>query len=418
MFAHVCGLRGKALKGRIFHRFQWSAFPFLLISCWFVHGCGSAERGHARFVVSDSIAVATGFPIVPMRSGVFVAEDGKEYLYCGDPVTRKKLIFFSMDGALVRSIDLTRAKAAIGDAAGGISVVAWDTIVMNSRKGEKLAFFDSTGEVFKVVNLEPCLHNDQGDRFDLGNSGDMGPWVDGNFIFVTDWTSNDTDELHHSTPSFGDRLTFSRYYNDHRAVAPHLARITLQGSTPQVTWGMDSFYYHIREDHWRIAELPRFGYAFGKLLIYSIYSPAIEVVDPGSFTTTASWEVRSDHTPTFIPPPTLDDKEAVDNESVNLRLRSGGYIYKVVPDKVTGHYLVVIMHAVPESASRKKDGTVVHPLSVMEFDGNFQPVREQVYDDGKYAFGVMFPTSTGILVLRSKQGPDGYVFDRFDLDVD
>ena len=157
MFAHVCGLRGKALKGRIFHRFQWSAFPFLLISCWFVHGCGSAERGHARFVVSDSIAVATGFPIVPMRSGVFVAEDGKEYLYCGDPVTRKKLIFFSMDGALVRSIDLTRAKAAIGDAAGGISVVAWDTIVMNSRKGEKLAFFDSTGEVFKVVNLEPYL---------------------------------------------------------------------------------------------------------------------------------------------------------------------------------------------------------------------------------------------------------------------
>ncbi len=234
MVAHVCWRRGKALKVRICHGFQWPSFLFLLISFCFVHGCGSAKQGHAGFVVSNSVAAATGFPIVPMRSGVFVAGDGREYLYCGDPVTRKELSFFSMDGALVRSVDLTRARAATGDAVGGISVVAWDTIVMNDRKGKQLVFFDSTGEVFKLINLEPWLHNDRGDRFDLGNSGDMGPCVDGHFIFVTDWTSNDTDELHHNTPSFGDRLAFSRYYNDHRAVAPHLARVAIQGPTPKL----------------------------------------------------------------------------------------------------------------------------------------------------------------------------------------
>ncbi|HRP82135.1 MAG: hypothetical protein M9900_02640 [Flavobacteriales bacterium] len=353
-----------------------------------------------------------------MRSGIFMAVDGTEYLYFGDPVTKKKLTFFSMDGALVRSVDLTRAKAAIGDAIGGISVVAWDTIVMNSRKGEELAFIDSTGEVFKLINLEPWLHNDRGDRFDLGNSGDMGPWVDGNFIFVTDWTSNDTDELHHSTPLFGDRLTFSRYYNGHRAVAPHLARITLQGVTPQVTWGMDSFYYHMREDHWRIAELPRFGYAFGKLLVYSIYSPDIQVVDPVLFTTTASWQVRSHLTPTFISPPTLDENEVRDKEALNRRLRTGGCIYKVVGDKVTGHYLVAVRHADPGQALRKEAAYVPRPMSIMEFDGNFQLVREVVYDDGSYMFGAMFPTSKGILVLRTKQGPGGFVFDRFDLNGD
>ncbi len=180
---------------------------------------------------------------------------------------------------------------------------------------------------------------------------------------------------------------------------------------------MDSFYYHMRRDHWRIAELPRFGYAFGRLLAHSIYSPDIPVVDPVTFATTASWRVRSDFTPTFIPPPTLDEKEAVDKEAVNRRARAGGYIYKVLPDKVTGHYLVVILHKVPESGPEKENGNVPHPMSVMEFDEKFQLVREEVYDDGTYTFGVMFPTSTGILVLRSKQGPGGHVFDRFNLNA-
>lgn len=378
-------------------------------------GCWMGQRASERYVVSDSIVIPTGFPVVPMRSGVFTDKAGREYLYFGDPVTRKKLKFFTEEAILIQTVDLVPAMDSAGDVIGGISVLSWDSIVMNSHKGERLVFFDTTGRVFRVDHLEQLRHNARGDQFDLGNSGGFGPSVGGQFIFVTDWTANDADNQHGLVPPFSDRLAFSRYYNGHRAVAPHLARVDLKESAPQLVWGVDSFYFHMREDAWRNDELPRFGFAFGKLLIHSIYSPTIQVVEPTTFTTVGSWMVRSDHTETCIPPPVLDEPEVMDKGAGNRRLSTMGHIYNVVADRVTGHYLVVVLHTLAAGSTNQQAGPVVRPASVIEFDGDFRLLHEAVYDDDSYSFGVMFPTSKGVLVLRRGKGRGTATFDRIVL---
>ncbi|MBL0046297.1 MAG: hypothetical protein IPP33_18455 [Flavobacteriales bacterium] len=207
-----------------------------------------------------------------------------------------------------------------------------------------------------------------------------------------------TDALEHvNTPG---NNAVSAYYHL-AAIGPKSIRVGLLARPSSDHMGFDSFYFKISPSTHAKPEMGEYECINDLFFVHSKYSSKIIALDPHSLKTVRSFLITTaENTSTHL---TGIELPATENpniqDSVNIRLATGGYISAIQYDKPTGHYIVSLVHSVGPSQPLDERG-VARRFSLLEYDGDFKMVREQVFPAKKYKMFFMLPLQTGTFIQR------------------
>lgn len=363
--------------------FRKSGLPcglfLLLTTSLILDGCSSGH--HGRYVdENDSIVFRTGFPCFDMHSGVISSghADG-EIIYFANLATEKKLLFFTPEGSLVDSTQLTTAMDHTGPILG-LEVLARDSILLSDRSGFTLTLIDRKGHILQTWDLASAL------RWHGRLQQEMSSFTN-SFVFHRDaffHVALVADSLPEKTLSSDHPFDAVYDYYKQRSLSPFLVKLNLDRPESALSWGVDSFYYKIDPKDPLTPETGNYTCLNGSIFVYSMYSPWVIVVDPTTLREVTRFKVRSDLEATFVRPIQMAGGNVPNyQDSVTTRERRGAYLVSMHQDQPTGYFLLTLAHALKaDDLSEAQGGTRMYSLLI--YDKAFRFIGEMELDCAKY----------------------------------
>lgn len=342
-------------------------------------------------IIKDSITFNTGFETSYRYSGAFT-EPGTptEYLYFADPVTAKCLKIFTLKGELTDSVPLGKALQFIQDI-NGLSVRSKDTIILNSAYSNLLAIVNRKGDLIKKMEMDTLFKDNSGDHYELYSSFLAQKLFSNSIIFHSEWRYNVHDKK--DANALKDLLHFNR--KNYRA--PYFCKVSYSGK-PTITAGFNDFYPGFCNSNDMLSDIPRYTCVNNKLLVHTVYSNRLFVVDPTTLKLEKVVEIHSMLTTIGTKPCEITDEVIGRTQELSDSIMSTtGQCFGCFYNEQDSCYYLFIYHAVPSSLE-KEIGYKKLPYSILKMEADFSNFTEYKMDAATYFGGFSIMTQQGLLI--------------------
>lgn len=371
-------------KGRLhFFRYLSVSLLFLVAAC----------KNYTEDEASSTVSFNTGFRVSPRFSGIYVDKvSGDELLFFAEPVTRKCIKRFTLNGEFKDSVLLGEAKKYLGKI-DRIRVISVDTIILCSVETNRVAFVDRNGRCWKKLDLGPILFREQCKHYSLSAMD-----IERNSLyFHLSWQVDVCDLMDNKIPV--DHFENSRYRDRQIFNSPYLLRINnIFSDSLSYKFGLDSFYSNISSKPKAFVEDANFLVDEEFIIVYSKYSNSVFLVDSGNLRVAKKWNLESPKTKIGIEALDAEVKHNVYlQDKIQLLLDTKGYVIGVYRDGRTRHLLVLVNHEVDVNSSNGEKG-VHRPFSLMIFDQQLVKRDEKIFAGDLLQSNFCLMSAQGLLI--------------------
>ncbi|MBS1547777.1 MAG: hypothetical protein JST38_02660 [Bacteroidetes bacterium] len=394
----------------------------LIFTLWLsilLTGCSNRPQGGSTLSVSDSVTVHLGYS---MRSDLATTwhdpYTGVEYFVFAEPTTKKCISFVDLSGQPILTVQLDSALTQLDDV-NAFSVVNMDSIWLMPAHQNRVVLINRDGKVIDRILLDPCSTTPEGDRYEYSATIFGGFHYKRSLVLRSYFKENVLDSL--SDGVVQPRIQYVQGFYSALNPKPYLAVVDLGvGGSCSARLGIDSFYTHLSQLPFNSTEAKMYVVMGDSVWILSAYSDRIFVADIRELKVRRTVQFHSDHTPTYIPPPVIDQEEADSRgKNLNHRFATEGYIQNLVRDRRTGQIVLAVYHQVPWDSPPEKT-KIDRPFSLLIFDKALtHQVAEYVFDDIRHDGFCLLPTQAGLYMIRHEdkqaQASPQHGFDLFVL---
>ena len=366
---------------------------FLAVYLFVLIGC--KQESDSKSIIPEVVDFNVGFNITKRFSGVYYDSIKKEEsVYFADPTTRKQLKIFDGRGTVSDSVDLKKLINVLGTV-NDIAIYSSDTIMANSLYTNKLAFINRKGELWKYINLNKYMVH-EGGVYEISSSSMTNFKMGKSLLFSCERRSEYNDSL----PSV-EKSAFSGYkkFYENSFNADYFFRLdNVFSDKIKPSYGLKSFYSNVDKVPAIFPELSNYTYVNGKLLISTIYSDKIFVVNNHTLTIEKAITVKSDYTDVGTEPIPLSEESFDDLQAlVNQKARTVGFISGIFFNKNTNHYNVILYHENKDMNIKLSE----RPFSVIVLDEEMNQINEILFSDLKNYGDFALMTNKGLMIYSN-----------------
>ncbi|MES2133960.1 MAG: hypothetical protein V4506_16530, partial [Bacteroidota bacterium] len=318
----------------------------------------------------------------------------EEVIYFYDKINQKAVFLYNTKGQLKTTVPLQEAISAI-DNIGRITLIALDTIVINSNITNEVVLINSTGHVYQKINLDNKLVDKKGNLFELMSS--MYPnQQNGNcLIYNCSWRSSLKDTASNNA-SDTDNLN---YFFGNMLESPYFVTISdILSEKPKIAFHTYGFYKQISGNGYVLAEPPLYTSIGKHIFVNSFYSDKLFKIDTSNFTIQKAIQITSEYTKIGTNPVKIkEDAIGKIQDSMTYKQKTAGRIERLLYNKNQKEYYCIVKHqTTAESYDRKQI-----PFSVIILDTNFIKRKEYLFDNFQYDHDNSLMTDEGLLLLKN-----------------
>ncbi len=350
---------------------------YILILCVLFVSCKKETETtiYKNLIIKDNITFATGFSSMVKFRGV-IKENNQELIYFADPVSAKKIKFFTLNGVLTDSISL-KELSLLGVETDQLIVKSKDSILAIGFN--EMYLLNRKGNILKTIYLKRI--NSDGDKYTF-----MYPKINSFYnnlneiLFFCDWKKN----LHKD---------YNHYYEG-AFYKPKVLKITKPLDTLKSTYQYgDVFYKNISNNPKTFFEIPTISIYKDRFYMMSSYSNMLFVYDLVTMKKIREIEIASNYTPIGVSPFIISDNKPyyTSNEYHKLHLKYGFNRYIFLNNK--NIYLLNYL--------KYNNGDIdimKRPFSILKLNHNLETVGELPFQDLVYRGGSFLVTEKGILL--------------------
>lgn len=326
----------------------------------------------------------------------------EELFYFGDPVTAKRIDFFTLTGVKKLSIPLDSSSMKIG----GIKhfqIISIDTVLVFSEHSGKIAIINSKGNVWKYWDL----------------AKDVKPYNNFNLTYTTPYTtsfvSRDSVYLHVGYISSGKGIPSPQAidYFKESLLVPYMIRVfNVYGDTLRYEYGIDSFYLRFMTFDKAMTELTKHSLVNNRIIINSQFSDSLYLYNMGMDLESA-FKVSSKFSDVRIEPVELTSNEEFFRYGKEV-VPYGGSIERVVFIPSYNVYMIEVM------LSRKQKAKSPYEFSFLLYKSNGQKIGEQRFSSKIYKGNYYYYSNGKIYISNDaddviKSGT--YNFDVYEISI-
>ena len=369
--------------------------------------CFSACKKENKATVIKEKSFHIGFHYTPSFSGIFTdSKTLEEFVYFGEPVTKKELKIFHLNGKILEVISLKKINAILGDI-DKIEVLSKDTIVAISKYTGVLVAFDSKGEPRTTVDVNKIGKEKNGNFFEYHTLG-ASVFTDKNSVFLKcDWRYNSADKLNNKEPK--DNLEYLRYYENNSFKSPFFLKITNFFSTkPTVSFECYNLDNNFTEKP-VFTLFSQYQCDNGFVFVSDFGSGNILCLDSKKLTISKKINIESNYT-------TIGFKHSEINKETYNKVQEivnasclKGHFSKLWYNLKEKKYYVMVHHEI--IGKIKAD----NPFSIITYDTNFENPKEYPFLDRNYRGGYSIMTKEGLMMSKKiKNGKETFVLFNFN----
>jgi hypothetical protein len=388
------------------NRIHW-IFTLLTV---FVAACDEQEQKPEQAIVKSNshLEWQLGYSSFAQHSGAFINKaDGIEYIYFAEPLTKRVLDILTINGKLKWHIPLDALKS-LNEKVEGIQILSPDSILVLSMYTNHLYCFNSKGEVWKYVDLNPLLEK-------LGG-GDHEVFVSS---FGGDFYKNDTllflgtSRMEFEKQPSWEAIDVVRKAFNFANSAPHFFRFVnvfsnrmqadagLVGYTAKYLCGSDSM------------ALGAFQYLWTKndLIRYSEHSNQFHSVSTSSLEVMETISARSQYSSVGCEPLLVEFKNFESGAIVETR-QTQGCMVQMVYDNYHNLYYLSVKHDVRnrKDLDDVRDGR--GPWSLMVYNSDLELMNEILMPEQTYAPENLIVCKQGLLIGTNRREYKTYEHDK------
>ena len=349
-----------------------------------------------------------GYSSFAQHSGTFInSADGTEYIYFAEPLTKRVLDILTLNGKLKWHIPLDALKS-LNEKVEGIQILSPDSILVLSMYTNHLYCFNSKGEVWKYVDLNPLLEKLGGGHHEVYAASFGGGFFSNDTIFFLGTSRMDFDK----EPSLREVDVIRKSYN-YANEAPQFFRFAnifsdsikvdagLLGYTAKYLCGRDSmalgaFQYLLTED---------------ELIRYSEHSDQFHPVSSNSLEVLDTISACSQYSSVGCTPVLVDFKNFESGAIVETR-QTQGCMVQMVHDHYRNLYYLSVKHDVRnrKDLDDVRDGR--GPWSLMIYNSDLELLNEILMPEQTYASENLIVCKQGLLIGTNRREYKTYEHDK------
>lgn len=380
----------------------------LLLSIFFLFSCKDEVRNVSN---SKNITFNIPFEFNLKFSGTYQnLESNEELIYIGEPVTKKKIYFYNINGQVKDSISLNKVLIEV-EQIDAVSITNRDSIFLFGSN--KILLIDRNGNVNISTDLTKFTTTKTGDVNTLIFSTESN-FTDSNksIIINTDWRYNIFDN-NLEKYKIGSFEMLKSYYNDFYD-KPNLARLD------DFTSDSLTIFYSSKNTYKHLFSSPRIfleGFSTKEIkndfFYYSWYSDKILKFNKSTMEFVDQYLIESNFTKIGAKPLQITKKNNNNvGKAVSQKLQSEGNVCDLLYDKFSEKFYVIVLH---DFNIKENQSINFRPFSILVYSKEFKKIKEIKFDYGTHRPYNCIQTSQGILVLNKyKNETDPKVFSLFN----
>lgn len=378
-------------------RYYYSFFLVFLLACK-----GKQEAGFV-FQKKETINFKTAFRPNHMFSGAFVdAKSGEEYIYFGDLITEKKIVFYDLNGHKKNEIDFTNVIKENFTQVTDIYVKSLDSFYLYSDYSGQLVLSDKKGVCLKKRSMG-ALNSKEKEYYTsvFGNFG-----YQNSLFFVSSdpfnaTTIEDVNKWYNDKNSNSYISQFNAVFDTAYTQTQHLSKFR-SSFIPKNSLDCELSYYTVSKQY---------------IFISSWYSNKVFCYDWHSKKMLRPYTIKSKKTNIGSKPSIIDEKNFQNmNELIKIAGSFKGTINRFFYDEKNKLLYVLVFHEQKDLRSQNYGGG--RDFSLLIYDHKRIKVFEKSFASEDYSSGFSILTSKGLLVRKNEKfnrnlNVNDYRFDLF-----
>lgn len=378
-------------------------------NCWAIVLCvllqSCAEPGQKYVVVSqnDTLVLNTPWKYRNDLSGQYADPTTRaRRIYSGDINTYLTIRVFNDKGDSLYEVPLKEATDALDDI-NSLTMFDDGKLFLIEEHGPHFAILDKLGRLVRKGSLATALCPTPNDQYEVSGYFNGMPSL-GNTVYMS---ASCWGVCGQTGPD--PSMTQIQHIQDHHlqnARKCRMAKLNLSNDTAMLLFGGCNVVPHL-------ADTPRFAsggldryIANNRLFLTTAYAPYILHVDTGTLEVLNRIPIDYVNGPAGIMPPPLT-VEDMGQDRMNVRSATKAKIVGFAYDQPSNHYVVTVMHAVPEKLPEEETGRN-RPWSLIVLDSEFKKVAEHVVPGKLYMPYHLISTEHGTYVRRAKPGREDF----------
>lgn len=361
--------------------------------------CINKEKTKNTLTPVKDVVFDVGFNTSPKFVNYFF-DNNKQYVYFADPVSRRIMKIFDIEGNFIDSVPLNNVVNEILFVEN-ISFKSLDTIFAFSDYQNKnnIVVFNRKGEIFKKVNLDSLISKITDNKYEVYNTSNYTEFMKNNILMLNAcWIGNKNDKQLNKVPTTS--LEFLQYAHTNIYHSNYFLKINdFFSETPQIKFGFSEYGKAISEiPSLIIGGGSRFSYINNSIFVLTRYNNFIFEVDKKTLNLKRKIKIESNYSKLNRKPLELDSN-LIENMNNSLLLdKTMGRISSIHYNNYLKKYFVVVSHDKPvEKAETWPSG-----FSIITYDLDFNKIKEFPFTELKYVFRPIL-TDKGILLLNYQE---------------
>lgn len=375
--------------------------------------CACKEHGNPReeTVVIQSrtnLVWPLGYSPIAQHSGTFINKaDGIEYIYFSEPETKRVLDILTLDGEVKWHVPLNALKS-LNEKVEGIQVLSPDSIVVVSMYTNHLYCFNSKGEVWKYVDLNPLLEKLGGGSHELFAPSFGGHYYKNDTLLFLGTSRKEFKK----EPTWEEIDLIRKSYNYANEASQFFRFANIFSDNIQIDSGLDGYTakYLCGADS---MALGAFQYLFkkGALIRFSEHSSQFHKVDTRTLQVTDTISAISQHSEVGCEPLSVDFKNFESGAIVETR-ETQGCMVQMVHDRYQNLYYLSVKHDVRNRKDLDDVRAGRGPWSLMVYNSNLELVNEILMPEQTYAPENLLVCKQGLLISTNRREYETYEYDK------
>lgn len=294
--------------------------------------------------------------------------DGKDYIYFGEPTTKKLITVFDMFGKRKVIIPLDNVIKKI-NTIENIKIISWDTILIFGAHNNKIANIDSLGNIRSIIMLDKRVKYGTGEILEHITSQYSEFYSNGTLYFKNMFVSASKEsEVPQVNSYFGFALNI-----------PYFLKVQNLISIDDIkyTFGLDSFYRRFMSDSIAMSEPAYFSLCNEKIVVFSIFTDTLYIVDTAFLKIMNKIKIVSSYSKLFSKPFNVNKLSGY-QEYLNYILKNNGSINRVYCNPINNNYIIIALH---ENKQDPKLERTIWTYSVIIYTDEGKKIGEQLLED-------------------------------------
>lgn len=371
--------------------FFGNLFIVFVVISFFQIGCESSIKVNTtKLIHYKDVSFYSGFQSFSFSKRK-IELDGETYYCAADFMTHKKIILQGLESDKTFEVKLNQVIER-GEKIGSYDIVSLDTIYVITSYTNHLYCINSSGEIWKTVDLNPSLKGFYDKDYKLEISSNKSPFSfkDTSLIFLLSHNllNGDYDNL------------VDVWHKKNLDSLPQLIKIdNIYADTLVTTFSGYKFYSNFIEPKYCQSEMLKLSFENKQLVLKSGYTDTLYFFSPDSLILVNKLKINSEYSKVFVKPITLEENsEYKDLHNVNYNTQ--GQIYNFKYDEFNDKYFCSVVH------DPIIEGDYMRPMSIIIFDGDLKKIEEIQLDTSKYYSKLLFINEGNLYISNAKKCKD------------